>query len=67
MSDYKPIRLIAAAKKFNVGTGTIVEHLNKKGLELDNKPTSKLTEEMYTILLKEYRGEMNIKEESEDP
>ncbi|NNC94300.1 MAG: translation initiation factor IF-2 [Chitinophagales bacterium] len=65
MSDYKPIRLVAAAKKFNVGTGTIVETLDKKGLEIDNKPTSKLTEEMYNVLLKEFRSEMNIKEEAE--
>ena len=46
MSDYKPMRLIAAAKKFNVGASTITEFLQGKGFDIDNRPTTKLSEEM---------------------
>ena len=44
MSDYKPMRLIAAAKKFNVGASTITEFLQGKGFDIDNRPTTKLSD-----------------------
>ena len=65
MSEVKPIRLIKAAKTLNVGTETIVEFLKSKDFEVENKPTTKLTPEMYTELLREFRGEVDLKEEAE--
>ncbi len=58
-------RLVGVAKELNVGTSTIVEHLIENGFEIDNKPTSKLTEEMYHLLLKDFRQEIVIKERAE--
>ena len=58
-------RLAQAAKEFNVGIETISEHLRKKGFEVDNKPTTKLTDEMYDVLLKDFRAEKNLKERAE--
>ena len=51
--------LIKVATDFNVGLTTIVEHLHKKGYDLDSKPTAKVTDEMYEELLKEFQGSIN--------
>ncbi len=51
-------RLVKVAQELNVGTATIVEFLGSKGFHLENKPTSKVTEEMEAILLKEYQKDM---------
>jgi len=61
----KSVRLANVAKELNIGTGTIVEHLTNHGFDIDNKPTTKLTEEMYAVLLSDFRDEKQTKEESE--
>lgn len=65
MSDFKPIRLIAAAKKFNVGSGTVIEFLQTKGFEVEDSPRTKLDEAMYKELVKEFSGDESLKEEAE--
>ncbi len=60
----KPIRLSKAAREFNVSTGTIVVYLNKKGYDISPNPNTKLTPEMYELLLKEYSKEKSVKEEA---
>lgn len=57
-------RLGAAAKEFNVMTSTIVEILNKNGINIEDNRNVKLTEEMYDILLKKLSGDKKAKEES---
>ena len=47
-------RLVKIAKELNVGTSTIVDFLKNNGFEIDNKPTANVSDEMYTILLKEF-------------
>ena len=64
MSEGKNINLLKAAKELNIGIGTAVESLNKKGYKVENKPTTKLTEEMYNALLKEYQGDKIVREEA---
>ncbi len=56
--------LIKVATDFNVGLSTIVDHLHKKGYELDSKPTAKVTDEMYDELLKEFQGSIKEKEQA---
>ena len=58
------IRLSKAAKEFNVGKDTIVEFLGKKGFHVDPSPNTKLTSEMYELLVKEYQGEKDVKNEA---
>ena len=58
------IRLSKAAKEFNVGKDTIVEFLAKKGFQVDPSPNTKLTEDMYGLLVKEYQGEKEVKNEA---
>lgn len=59
------IRLVAVAKELNVGLAHLAEHLNKKGFAVENKPTTKITEEMYHVLLKDFREEIIKKEQAE--
>ncbi len=61
----KNIRLSKLAREFNVGTSTIVDFLNKKGMPVDSNPNTKVSEEAYNILAKEYSSDLNLKKESE--
>ncbi|RXQ93043.1 translation initiation factor IF-2 [Ancylomarina salipaludis] len=61
----KNIRLSKLAREFNVGITTIVEFLNKKGIEIDSNPNNKVSGEAYDILAKEYSSDINLKKESE--
>jgi translation initiation factor IF-2 len=57
-------RLSKAAREFNVATSTIVDFLSKKGHQIDSNPNTKLTPEMYKLLLQEFQAEKQVKEES---
>ncbi len=66
MSEGKTIRLASAAKELNVGTSTIVEHLHTKGFkDVENKPNTKLTEEQYNVLQRDFMQSIAIKEKAE--
>ncbi|MDB5227624.1 MAG: infB [Bacteroidota bacterium] len=66
MSEGKTIRLASAAKELNVGISTIVEHLHAKGFkDVANTPNTKLTEEQYDILLRDFMQSIAIKEKAE--
>ena len=60
----KGLRLHKIAKELNIGTATITEFLGKKGFVIENKPTTKISDEMYSLLSKEYHGDKSIKEEA---
>jgi len=64
MSDDKPIILFKAVKELNVGIATAVDFLGKKGFSVENKPTTKLSRDMYDALLKEFQGDKIVKEEA---
>ncbi|MES2836318.1 MAG: translation initiation factor IF-2 [Bacteroidota bacterium] len=64
MSETEVKRLSKVAKEFNVGLSTIVDFLGNKGISIDSKPTTKIENDVYTILLKEYAAERSVKEES---
>lgn len=48
------IRLAQAAKELNVGLQTIVESLKEENIIVDNKPTTKIEEDVFEILLKKF-------------
>ncbi|PZX20611.1 translation initiation factor IF-2 [Breznakibacter xylanolyticus] len=58
-------RLSAVAREFNVGIGTIVEFLHKKGFQVDSNPNTKVEEDWYSLLEKEYRSDLKAKIEME--
>ncbi|WP_299580947.1 translation initiation factor IF-2 [uncultured Sunxiuqinia sp.] len=61
----KSTRLSKVAREFNVGINTIVEFLHKKGFEIDSNPNSKISEDAYQMLEKEYKSDITLKKESE--
>ncbi len=61
----KNTRLSKVAREFNVGISTIVEFLHKKGFDVDTNPNSKISEEAYHLLEKEYKSDISLKKESE--
>ncbi|MBE7178427.1 MAG: translation initiation factor IF-2, partial [Mucilaginibacter polytrichastri] len=64
MSEEKVRNLLKVAKEFNVGLNTISDFLGKKGYAVESKPMSKITQDMYDSLLKEYQGDKVMREEA---
>lgn len=58
-------RLVKVAKELNVASHTIVEFLATKGFVIEAKPTSIISDEMHTLLLKEYSTSMAVKEKAD--
>ena len=58
-------RLVKIAKELNVGVSTIVDFLASKGHVIENKPTSMVSDEMHSVLLKEFRSSMAEKEKAD--
>ena len=64
MSDGKNTNLLKAAKELNIGLSTAVDFLGKKGFSVEARPNTKLTDEMYLVLLKEFQGDKIVREEA---
>jgi translation initiation factor IF-2 len=64
MSEEKMMRLSLAARKLNVGLSTITDFLSQKGFDVDSKPNSKISEEQFGMLAKEYASSAMEKEEA---
>ena len=58
------LRLSKVAKEFNIGLQTIVDFLSKKGHHIEMNPNTKISSDIYEILVKEFQLERNVKEES---
>ncbi|MBQ8601480.1 MAG: translation initiation factor IF-2 [Bacteroides sp.] len=59
------IRLNKVTRDLNVGIATVVEFLQKKGYTIEASPNTKITEEQYAVLVKEFSTDKNLKKESE--
>ncbi|TVQ10985.1 MAG: translation initiation factor IF-2 [Bacteroidetes bacterium] len=59
----KVLRLSKIAREFNIGTSTIVDFLAKKGMSIDSNPNTKLSQEAYEMLAKEFQKEKSLKDE----
>ncbi|MCD8032371.1 MAG: translation initiation factor IF-2 [Bacteroides sp.] len=59
------IRLNKVTRDLNVGISTVVEFLHKKGYTVEANPNTKITEEQYAILVKEFSTDKNLRLESE--
>lgn len=65
MSEIKTWRLNKVAKEFNVGIATIVDFLGDKGHKVEFNPNTKIEEDMYNLLAKEFAADKAVKEKSE--
>lgn len=59
------IRLNKVTRDLNVGIATVVDFLQKKGYEIEANPNTKITEEQYAALVKEFSKDKDLKIESE--
>ena len=59
------IRLNKVTRDLNVGITTVVEFLQKKGYTVEANPNTKISEEQYAILVKEFSTDKNLRLESE--
>ena len=55
------MRLSQVAKKLNVGISTIVEHLASKGQEVVGKPNTKINDDQFSLLEKEFQSSATAK------
>ena len=49
-----PIKLIQVQRKLNVGINTVVEFLHKKGFPVEDNPNTRISDEQYSLLVKEF-------------
>ena len=59
------IRLNKVTRDLNVGIATVVDFLQKKGYAVEANPNTKITEEQYAALVKEFSKNKDLKIESE--
>ncbi len=59
------IRLNKVTRDLNVGIVTVVEFLQKKGFAVETNPNTKITEEQYALLVKEFSTDKNLRLASE--
>ncbi|NCC09164.1 MAG: translation initiation factor IF-2 [Bacteroidia bacterium] len=59
------IRLNKVTRDLNVGITTVVEFLQKKGYTVEANPNTKISEEQYAVLVKEFSTDKNLRLESE--
>jgi len=59
-------RLSKVAKELGVGVNTITDFLNENGVECDGRPTAKIDENAYNLLLDQYSTDKKTKEKSKE-
>ena len=60
------IKISKVVKDLNVGVQTIKDFLQKKNIEVDTSPNARVTEEVYLMLVKEFKPDMEQKLKSEN-
>ena len=58
-------RLNKETRDLNVGIQTVATFLRKKGFEIELNPNTKITDEQYNLLVKEFSTDKDLKIESE--
>ena len=61
MADQPSIRLNKVLRELNISLDRAVEFLNQKGIEVDARPTTKITTEVYNTLLDEFETDKSKK------
>ena len=66
MSETSTIRLSKVLKEFSIGIDHAIDFLGKKGIKLDKNPNSKITQEAYDLLQKEFQSDKQILKSAEE-
>ena len=66
MSEVKTIRINKVLRELNISLDRAVEQLAAHGFEIDARPTSKISEQEYQLLLDAFQTDRNKREASEE-
>ena len=66
MSDTPTIRLNKVLRDLNISLDRAVDHLKTKGVEIEARPTTKISSEVYQVLLDEFQTDMSKKVASQE-
>jgi len=66
MAEEKTMRLNKVLREFNISLDRAVEYLNSKGHEIEARPTAKISEEVYHVLLNEFSTDKSKKVASKE-
>ncbi len=66
MAEYKPQRFNKVLRELNISLDRAVEFLAKKGMEIDARPTTKVTQDVYTVLSDEFQTDKSKKVASKE-
>ncbi|MFA7117078.1 MAG: translation initiation factor IF-2 [Bacteroidales bacterium] len=64
MAGAKNTRLSKVVKEFNIGMGTLIDFLSSKSVNIDSGPNTKIDNDTYAMVAKEFGKELIIKEQS---
>ena len=53
------------AKDLNVALPTVVEYLRKNNIDIDDNPNASIEDDVYAILMKEFKSDKDLKNKSE--
>lgn len=66
MAEVKKIRLNKVLREFNVSLDRVVDYLKSKGYEIDARPTTKISNEVYEVLYNEFETDKSKRVESKE-
>ncbi len=66
MTEYRPQRFNKVLRELNISLDRAVEFLSNKGIDIDPRPTAKISEEVYTILSDEFQTDKSKKVASKE-
>lgn len=66
MAEVKTMRLNKVLREFNISLDRAVEYLSSKGYEVESRPTTKISNEEYQILLEEFQTDKSKKVASKE-
>ena len=66
MAENKTIRLNKVLRELNISLDRAVEHLASKGVEVEARPTTKISSEVYEVLLDGFQTDKNKKAASKE-
>ncbi|MCK5814853.1 MAG: translation initiation factor IF-2 N-terminal domain-containing protein, partial [Flavobacteriaceae bacterium] len=66
MADNKTMRLNKVLKELNISLDRAVEHLSGKGIEIESRPTTKISYDIYEVLLDGFQADRSKKAESKE-
>ncbi|MDY7396431.1 translation initiation factor IF-2 [Aureibaculum sp. 2210JD6-5] len=66
MAESKTLRLNKVLRELNISLDRAVEHLANKGFDVDARPTTKISSEVYAVLLDEFQTDKSKKVASKE-